>query len=112
MKAHPGNRGTLRPTAGEIDDCLHAERVTADRTKRTFLAALEGLPDGIFVTVRAWGEKAFLVRGDRLLEWSPGGYRDRRPRPRRQEVQVLTPKSTAEAIKAGYQPEVHSSAEP
>ena len=104
---HPGSGGPQRPTADEIDKCLHAERIAADRSKRSFTATLDGLPDGVFVTVAAWGEQAYLVWGDSLLEWSPGGYQERRPRPKGEEVRVLTPKSTVAAIRAGYSPEIH-----
>ena len=99
-----------RPTAQEIDDRLHAERVAPDRSKRTFEAALDGLPDGVIVAVPASGQKAYLVRGDDLLAWSPGGYRERRRRPKGEEVRVLTPPSTVKAIRASYVPEVHPSA--
>ncbi len=106
--AHPVDDGSLRPTADEIDSRLHAERVNPDRSKRTFTAALDGLPDGVFVSLGASGEPAYLVWGDGLLAWSPGGYRERRPKGA--EVKVLTPPSTVAAIRAGYVPEVHPSA--
>jgi hypothetical protein len=105
--AHPRRR----PTADEIDSRLHAERVNADGSKRSFTTELDGLPDGVLVTMEAWGEKAYLVYGKYLLEWSPGGYRRRRPRPTGRLLSVLTPKSTVEAIRAGYTPEVHVSTE-
>jgi hypothetical protein len=108
--AHPWAGGSQRPTATDIDNRLHTERITANGLKRSFTAALDGLPDGAFVTVEAWGGHAYLVWGDSLLEWSPGGYRARRPRPNNEPVRVLTPRSTVEAIRAGYAPEVHASA--
>ncbi len=80
--AHPAESRSSRPTADEIDDRLHAQRIASDRSKHSFVAALDELPDGVFVTVPAWGEQSFLVRGDRLLAWSPGGYGERRPRPK------------------------------
>jgi hypothetical protein len=95
-----------RPTAAEIDNRLHAERLAPGRSKRTYAAALDELPDGVFVTVPAWGEQAYLVWGDHLRAWSPGGYGKRRPRPRGVSVRVLTPPSTVAAIGAGYVPEV------
>jgi hypothetical protein len=109
-KAHAGAGSTARPTATVIDDRLHAERLTPDRSKRSFVAALDELPDGVFVTVAAWGEQAFLVWGDYLLPWSSGGYGERRWRPKGEEVKVLTPQSTVETIRAGYVPEIHTSA--
>lgn len=101
---------SLRPTADEMDRRLHVERVNSDRSKRSFNAALDELPDGVLVTVDAWGQQAYLVSGDRLLKWSPGGYRRLKPRPRNIDVTVLTPKSTVEVIRAGYVPDIHSSA--
>jgi hypothetical protein len=108
--AHPADGTSARPTARKIDDRLHIERVTADRSKRSFTAALDGLSDGVFVTVAAWGAQPYLVRGDYLLAWSPGGYGERRRRPKGAEVKVLTPPSTVAAIRAGYAPQVHPSA--
>jgi hypothetical protein len=106
-----GEGCSQRPTAHEIDSRLHAERVNADRSKRSFTAALDELPDGVFVTTSSLGNGAFLVWGDRLIEWSPGSYRGRRRRPKGEEVRVLTPPSTVKAIRSGYIPAVHSSAE-
>jgi hypothetical protein len=99
-----------RPSADEIDRRLHAERLARDGSKRSVLAALDDLPDGVFVTAAGSREQAYLVWGESLLAWSPGGYRERRPRPRGEEVQVLTPPSTVRTIRAGYVPEVHPSA--
>ncbi len=95
--------GTQPPSAEEMDSRLHAERPGPDRTKRTFVAALDGLPDGVFVKLE---DDAFLVRGESLLPWSPGGYTERRPRPTGVEVAILTPPSTVAAIRAGYAPEM------
>jgi hypothetical protein len=99
--AQSGN--THLPGAVEIDARLHAERVATDRSRRTFLAPLDGLPDGVFVKLE---ECAFLVVGGVLLRWSPCGYQERLPRPTGLEVAVLTPPSTVEAIRAGYTPEM------
>lgn len=104
--------GSRRPTADEIDRRLHAERLAPDRSKRLSGGMLDELPDGVFVTVPGWGDRAFLVQGDSLLAWSPGGYRQRRARPAGQAVQVLTPPSTVAAIRAGYVPAIHETAKP
>jgi hypothetical protein len=108
--AHPGNNVSARPIADEIDSRLHTERLAPGRTKRLCVAALDESPDGVFVTVAAWGGQAFLVWGDYLLAWSSGGYGKRRRRPKGEEVKVLTPKSTVGTIRAGYIPEIHPSA--
>jgi hypothetical protein len=104
------NDASHRPTASEMDDCLHAERVNSDRSKNTFSSALDQLPDGVLVTFEGQPAQAYLVLGDSLLAWSWQGYQRRRPRPNNERVIVLTPKSTVEVIRAGYVPEVHASA--
>jgi hypothetical protein len=109
-RAHPAGGRSPRPTADEIDRRLHAERLAPDRSKRSYRAALDDLPDGVFVTASPPAERALLVWGNRLLGWSPAGYDERRHRRKGQEVQVLTPRSTVAAIRAGYAPEVHPSA--
>jgi hypothetical protein len=108
--AQLGDSGSQRPRADEIDHCLHAERLTPDRSKRTFPANLDELPDGVFVAIAPRGEQPYMVRGKRLLAWSPGGYRESLPRPRHETVKLLTPPSTVAAIRAGYIPDIHSSA--
>jgi hypothetical protein len=107
---HPGT-GAARPTVAEIDNRLHAERLAAERTKRCFVAAMDDLPDGVFVTGAALGGQAYLVWGDCLLAWTPAGYGEQRRRPKGEVVRVLTPESTVRAIRAGYVPEVHPSAQ-
>ncbi len=108
-----GNRGLLGPEpirADDLDDRLHAERVGPDRSKRTERANLDDLPDGVFVNLGGPEGDTCLIWGNEQLVWSPGGYRERRRRPRGEVVSVLTPRSTVAAIRAGYVPEVHHSA--
>ena len=92
------------------DDRLHADRVGPDRSKRLFMADIDHLPDGVFVMLSGPDRGASLIWGGELLAWSPGGYTARRARPTGESVTVLTPASTVAAIRAGYVPEVHSSA--
>ncbi len=105
-----GGRKSPLPTAGEMDERLHAERVGSDHAKVRFSARLGDLPDGVFVQRPASPDEAYLLWRGSLLRWSPGGYRERVTRRRNEEVLVLTPKSTVAAIQAGYVPAVHSSA--
>lgn len=92
-------------TADPIDRRLHAERLTG-RAKRTYRAELGSLPDGTFITLDG---TAWLVWGESLFAWSAGGYTSRRPRPRRLEVEVLTPRSIVAVFAAGYRPSIHAS---
>jgi hypothetical protein len=95
------SENTQVPGAAEIDARLHAEQVDTDRSRRTFLAPLDDLPDGVFVKLE---EDAFLILGELLLRWSPAGYMTSRPSPTGLEVTVLPPPSTVAAIRAGYAP--------
>jgi hypothetical protein len=103
-------KGSEPIRAALIDDRLHAERIGPDRSKRIFTADIDELPDGVFVKLGVPDRDAWLIRGDDLLEWSPGGSTRRRRRPRGEAVSVLTPRSTVAAIRAGYVPDVHPSA--
>ncbi|MFL5386060.1 MAG: hypothetical protein ACJ8GN_26395 [Longimicrobiaceae bacterium] len=97
-----GGPGGL-PSAPALDEVLHRER-----TSPPWRAPLGTLPDGAFVALPG-DPRPFLVLGDALLAWTPGGYTDRRARPSA-TVEVLTPRSTVEALRAGYRPVLHSSA--
>jgi hypothetical protein len=110
LSGNPGIIGSQRPTAVLIDDCLHTERLGPDRSKRLFPANINEVPDGVFIRRKERGEGVYLLWEGGLLAWTPGGYRERRPRPKREEVLVFTPKSTVGAIQAGYVPEIHASA--
>jgi hypothetical protein len=100
--AHPGEPDG----AQAMDARLHPDRLAGPGQRRTYRAALDGLPDGTMVELdgRAW-----LVRGASLLAWSHGGYTERRDRPRA-EAAVLTPRATVAVLAAGYQPVLHPTA--
>jgi hypothetical protein len=104
------NGGAERPTANEIDDRLHAERLTPDGSKKFFTEALDQLPDGVFITLHGCAGEPCMVWGGHLLAWSPGGYKERRDHANSEMVVVLTPRPTVQAIRAGYVPNVHPSA--
>ena len=96
---HPGQVG-----ADAMDAQLHAERVEAGtRAQRHHEAALDGLPDGAFVLRDG---APWLVRGRRLLEWTPAGYAARVPRPADARATVVTPPSLVAVLRGGWQGEV------
>ncbi len=107
-----GLPGAGRPTASSIDERLHVERVGPGGSKRTFRAVIDDLPNGVFVTLDQGegGDHARLIWEGKLLAWSPGGYRESCPSPVGEEITVLTPRATVDAIRAGYAAEVHPSA--
>ncbi len=96
------------PKATEMDFHLHRERTRHARGKMTFRARRSELPDGTMVCLQGPKRKAMLIQKGRLLEWTPGGYV-------RAEVcsddilDVLTPRSSVAALKAGYRPLMHAS---
>lgn len=96
-----------KPTADEMDRTLHADRLAAPRTKRTYRERTSALPDGVYVELEGG---AWLLWMGAVHRWSAGGYVERRQRPRGVAT-VLTPPSTVAVIEAGYCPLVHSSAD-
>jgi hypothetical protein len=76
--------------------------------KKTHVERIEGLPDGAYVALDG---QAWLLRGDALLAWGAGGYAGRRARPAAGDVEVLTPPSIVAALRAGYQPALHPTAD-
>jgi hypothetical protein len=92
-----GDAGVRAP---EIDEALHAERLTPTHGQATHRAFLSELPDGVVVEIDG---APFLWRGNALLRWSFAGYGATRAAVR-EEVAVLTPPSTVKVIAAGFEP--------
>lgn len=99
--------GQARAKAGEMDAVLHEERLTDKALKATFQAAVGDLPTGTFVR---YTNGAYLVIAGRLFRWSPEGYTAAIDVDPGLIVDVLTPKSTVEIFRAGYDADVHESA--
>jgi hypothetical protein len=100
-----GNGGPI-PTAPEMDAILHAERLQ-QRKKRIHPLSkpINRLPDGTMV---AAGDDAFLIRDGRPLHWTPLGYGKAR------EIRatgLITPPSIVGALRAGYRPVLHPTAD-
>ncbi len=111
VAGNPQHSGGTLPTAREIDEQLHAERLNTVGEQGRFEAVLDGLPEGVFVTLDGEPDAAFLVWRNELLAWSPSGYRVRHPRPTGMTVSVVTPPSTVAAIRSGYRPLICKSVE-
>lgn len=91
-----------------IDARLHAERVTPQRTKRTWTARIGGLPPGTFIAVAG---RAYVLWRGRWFAWSHWGYRPARPVPHANaRAEVLTPRSIVAMFAGGFRPQVHASA--
>jgi hypothetical protein len=83
--------------ADELDGRLHAERLDG-RSRRLHLLPYAELPDGAFVLEQG---APWLVLGGELLEWTPAGYRARRPRPSG-DAAAITPPTSLDALRAGW----------
>jgi len=79
--------------ADDLDERLHAERLGPRREE-----AADELPHGTFVLVEG---EPWLVLGDKILRWTPGGYAELRARPRA-GVTVITPATTLDVLRAGW----------
>jgi hypothetical protein len=98
--------GVSHILAREIDTVLHRERLDGRTKQRHELPApIERLPDGAMV---ALGDESFLIVQGRALLWSLAGYRQTQNT--LQSAMLLTPPSTLGALRAGYQPVLHPSA--
>ncbi|MGN8024227.1 hypothetical protein ACTJJ7_26310 [Phyllobacterium sp. 22229] len=94
-------KGIARQSAPEMDRVLHGERLDGDGAKRRhrLATAVKDLPDGSMI---ASGDSAYLVYRRATYLWSWDGYAAC-PLPTR-DVSLLTPPSTVEALRGGYQP--------
>ncbi len=79
------------PGADAIDLQLHGERLQHHEASDP--------PDGAFVLHAG---EPWLVLGDALLRWTPGGYAERAPRPAGRAT-VITAPSLVEVLKAGWE---------
>jgi hypothetical protein len=96
--------GRLRAT--EIDAVLHEERLDGKSKQLHALpCAIDALPDGAMVASQG---ESYLITQAGLRRWSFSGYSpvdiDL------QNARLLTPPSTINALRAGYQPALHASA--
>ena len=94
-----------RPKASQIDTVLHAERLVGRCKHRRPIDDWRSLPDGAMV---AQADQSYLVRRGEALPWSAAGYGP--PRSLTNAALLLTPPSTVRALRAGYGPLLHSSA--
>lgn len=99
-------KGT-RARAAAMDRVLQVERL-AGKAKRLHRCNIDTLPDGAMIAIDG---EPFAVRGNKLLRWTPDGYRGTRRRPRKGQVDVLTPPAIVAVFKDGYAPHWHKSAD-
>src|SRR5579863_8074127 len=92
--------------ADAIDVELHRTRIDRRKGKITYQAPLNSLPDGCFVQIAG---SSYLVWGDALFLWSPGGYLEKRDRSNDLIAPVLTPEPVVRCLRQGFRPQIHNS---
>lgn len=103
LKGNPGYGFNEKTSIKEIDNILHQERIDSAGNKISFEAAINDLPDGVFIQING---QPHLIYGKKMHLWTPFGYQNPEPFPKSDKVTVLTPQSTINAFIAGYQPQI------
>lgn len=100
--------GGPRPSAADVNETLHTERLHAGtHRRRLHRLPWRDLPDGAFVMHE--GAQA-LVLGDALVDWSTNGYGAASARPRAGSATVITPPSTLDVLREGYRVQIDQTA--
>ena len=112
QRAWAEGNGVAVPGAKEMNATLHRERIVpGTHRRRLHELPWPSLPDGTFVLLNGPGElESAVVADDRVVPWTRDGYGTRRPRPPRGTATVITPPSTAAALRAGYPVQIDPSA--
>ena len=105
-----GGATSKPPRVAVIDEAMHADRISPNGSKRTYEAALIDIPNGVMFSLDNRADEAWLKWQDGVWRYSPSGYTLEQNWPRESALQVLTPRVTVLAIKAGYVPTVHPTA--
>ena len=101
--------------ADELNRRLASERLRRGRglerggDRRLWEAAIDDLPDGCVI---AAADGARLVLGERTMVFSFDGWREPTLRPVGETVHVITPPTSVAALRGGFRPVLHPSAEP
>ena len=106
-RGNPALSGEKKWNLAQLDNALAVERLTDGISVRHYVEKIDALPTGTFIS---WLEDKkrypVLINDERLLLWTPGGYCSSRLKPKGIEVEVLTPRLTVNALKAGYVPSI------
>jgi hypothetical protein len=106
LAGNPAYRFDDSTSIRSIDDILHSQRIDNAEKKITYQEHIKNLPDGTFIRLLG---KPHLIANNLLHQWSPSGYGEAIALPKTGKVTVLTPKSSVNAFRAGYQPQMAAS---
>ncbi len=90
-----------------IDEVLHKERVSKNGTKLLYDDLLKNLPGGTMFMLPKIASQYFVLRKDKVFEWSPQRYESHPTISGETAVQVLTPRSVVNTFAYGYEPKFH-----
>ncbi|WP_345323452.1 hypothetical protein [Novipirellula rosea] len=97
-----------RCSIDRIDALLQQDRWEQGSGQKTFQTELQSLPGGVIVSLPNETSPCLWLERS-LFRWSAGGYFRLGSTKHGQNVKVHTPKSTVEAIRAGFTPIIHPS---
>ena len=103
--------GGAPPRAGALDAALHRDRVARLRRHMQSPAPLATVPFGAFFVLLGGDGRPWVQLDDGAAAWSHAGYTDWARWPSALVVDVLTPSATLAALRAGYRPILHPSAD-
>jgi hypothetical protein len=110
VAGNPGSGVAPGDSIDRVDRVLHGERTGAAvpvEMRGPFVA----LPEGSFIELMERPGEAWLIWRGMLHLWTPWGYARREPQGAGQLARLLTPPSTVNALRSGYVPQVHPSAD-
>jgi len=103
LKGNPEYGFDKKTSINKIDQIMQDERIDKNANKITFEANPQTLPDGTFIQLE---NEPYLIANNMIHHWTPFGYDNRMPLPASPMVTLLTPKSTVNAFRAGYMPQM------
>ncbi|MEZ2337820.1 hypothetical protein AB6735_19385 [Mucilaginibacter sp. RCC_168] len=103
LKGNPEYGFDHKVLIGKIDEIIHEERIDKKGNKVTSEAAIEELPDGVFIQVSG---EPYLLANNMIRHWTPFGYEQGAPLTASAKVTVLTPRSVVNAFRSGYRPQM------
>jgi hypothetical protein len=103
LKGNPKYHFNEKTPISEIDEIIHKERIDRHKSKVSYQASLDDLPNGTFVSI---DDHAYLVLHRLLFLWSPFGYEKEIAMPETGKLTILTPRSIVNTFRAGYLPQM------
>jgi hypothetical protein len=104
LKGNPQHGFNEKTSIREIDNIIHEERIDKNGKKVIHEENTGNLPNGIFVL---FNDQPFLLMNKQLYQWSPFGYEKGIALRDIKKIEVLTPLSVVNALRAGYIPQIN-----